>query len=106
VELTNDWIAGLVTPKSCILPSEEFAKNVSDYTVKKLKSTTPKTIDVYVSHDTYIGSIMFHWFGIPIPRNGVDFLDGFVLQLYDDKMIVYYRNNEATLDYPQWWSIA
>ena len=106
VRFTNDWLTGLVTPQDCILPSIVFAKNVSDYTLKKLESATPNTLDIYVSHDTYVGNIMFHWFGVPVHQDGVCFMDGFLLQLYDDKMVVSYRDNGAVLDYPRWWGRA
>jgi hypothetical protein len=103
VVFTNDWLAGLVTPPSCILPSYNFARNVADYTLTKFESATADTIDVYVSHDTYVGSVMFHWFGVPVPQDGIDFLDGFLLQQKDDGMVVWFRNKRLALDYPHWW---
>jgi len=103
VGFTNDWLAGLVTPPGCILPSHEFARTVADYTLRKLASATPDTLEIYVSHDTNVGSIMFHWFGVPIHQDGVDFLDGFLLQLRDDKMVVWFRGRRIDLDYPHWW---
>ncbi len=87
VGFTNDWLAGLVTPPGCILPSHEFARTVADYKLRTLASATPDTLEIYVSHDTYVGSIMFHWFGVPIHQDGVDFLDGFLLQLRDDRWL-------------------
>jgi len=104
VGFTNDWLAGLVTPPSCILPSYDFARNVADYTLKKFDSATADTIDIYVSHDTYVGSVMFHWFGVPVHKDGIDFLDGFLLQQGDKGMVVWFRNKRLVLDYPHWWS--
>ena len=104
VGFTNDWLAGLVTPPSCILPSYDFARNVADYTLKKFESATADTIDIYVSHDTYVGSVMFHWFGVPVHQDGIDFLDGFLLQQGDNGMVVWFRNKRLVLDYPHWWS--
>jgi hypothetical protein len=103
VGFTNDWLAGLVTPPSCILSSYEFARNVADYTLRKLESATADTLDIYVSHDTYVGSIMFHWFGVPVHLDGVGFLDGFLLQLEDNGIVVWFRNKRMVLDYPHWW---
>ena len=103
VVFTNDWLAGLVTPPGCILPSYDFARTVADYTLRKLESATPDTLDIYVSHDTYVGSVMFHWFGVPVHQDGIDFLDGFLLQLEDNGMIVWYRNKRMASDYPHWW---
>jgi hypothetical protein len=102
VGFTNDWLAGLVNPPSCILPSYEFARTVADYTFKKLESATADTFDIYVSHDTFVGSVMFHWFGVPVHQDGIPFLDGFLLQLEDDGMVVWFRNKRIVLDYPHW----
>ncbi|OGD55682.1 hypothetical protein A3K78_07635 [Candidatus Bathyarchaeota archaeon RBG_13_52_12] len=103
VGFTNDWMAGLVTPPGCILPSYDFARTVADYTLRRLESATFDTFDIYVSHDTYVGSVMFHWFGLPVHQDGIDFLDGFILQLEDDGMAVWFRNRRMVLDYPHWW---
>jgi broad specificity phosphatase PhoE len=103
VEFTNEWLAGLVSPPSCILPSYEFARTVADYTFSRLESATTNTLDIYVSHDTYVGSVMFHWFGVPVHQDGIAFLDGFLVQLEDDGMVVWFRNKRMVLDYPHWW---
>ncbi|MCX6653867.1 MAG: hypothetical protein NTY03_01965 [Candidatus Bathyarchaeota archaeon] len=103
VGFTNDWLAGLVTPPSCILPSYEFARTVADYTFRKLESASTDTLDIYVSHDTFVGSVMFHWFGVPVHQDGIAFLDGFLLQLEDDGMVVWFRNKRMALNYPHWW---
>jgi hypothetical protein len=106
VVFTNDWLAGLVTPPSCILSSYEFARTVAEYTLRKLESATADTLDIYVSHDTYVGSVMFHWFGVPVHLDGVDFLDGFLLQLEDDEMVVWFRDKRLVLEYPHWWKLS
>jgi hypothetical protein len=106
VVFTNDWLAGLVTPQSCILSSYEFAKTVADYTLRKLESATADTLEIYVSHDTYVGSVMFHWFGVPVHLDGVDFLDGFLLQLEDNGMVAWFRDKRLVLDYPHWWRLS
>jgi hypothetical protein len=106
VVFTNNWLAGLVTPPSCILSSHEFAKTVADYTLSKLDSATTDTLEIYVSHDTYIGSVMFHWFGVPVHLDGIDFLDGFLLQLEDYGMVVWFRDKRLVLDYPHWWKLS
>ena len=103
VRFTNDWIDGKVSPPSCILPSEEFAEMARVNAVKSLESAAPKVLDLYVSHDTYVGCLMHHWFGVPVHAVSVSFLDGFLIQPEEESLTVWFRETKNVINYPLWW---
>ena len=101
-EMMNRWLAGLAPPH-VFRPSGEFARLVADYAIARLDTAAPDTVDVYVTHDTWVGSCLFHWFGIPMPLDGVRFLDGYLLQPLEEEMAVWFRGKAMRVEYPHWW---
>jgi len=101
-EMMNRWLAGLA-PLEIFRPSSEFARMVAEYTLLRLKTAEPDNIDLYVTHDTWVGATLFHWFGLPIPLDGIRFLDGFILQPLDEEMAVWFRAKALRIEYPHWW---
>ena len=104
VRITNDWCAGL-TPPGSMRSSEEFARMVAEFTVSNLKTATHDTLDIYVSHDTWVGNLMWHWFGLPVHADGIKFMDGFLLQPEDCGMTIWIRGEKRYLRYPHWWKV-
>jgi hypothetical protein len=102
-EMMNRWLSGLAPP-DVFRPSGEFARLVADYAITRLDTATPDSIDVYVTHDTWVGSCLFHWFGIPMPLDGVRFLDGYILQPLKEDMAVWFRGKAMRFEYPHWWA--
>jgi hypothetical protein len=102
IRLTNRWCAGL-TPPGSLRPSGEFARLVADYTCQNLKTAAPGGLDVYVCHDTWVGCLMFHWFGVPLHADGVGFLDGFLMQPRGDRAEVRFRGCALSVSLPWWW---
>ncbi len=101
-EMMNRWLAGLAPPH-VFRPSSEFARLVADYVIARLDAATPDNVDVYVTHDTWVGSCLFHWFGIPMPLDGVRFLDGYLFQPLENDMAVWFRGKALRVEYPHWW---
>jgi hypothetical protein len=101
-EMMNRWLAGL-TPQDIFCPSGEFARMIAKYAINRLETATPDTIDVYITHDTWVGCTLFHWFGLPLPLDGIRFLDGLILQPDEVDMAVWFRGKSMRVDYPYWW---
>jgi len=101
-EMINKWLAGL-SPPNVFRPSGEFARLVADYAILRLGTASLDNVDVYVTHDTWVGSCLFHWFGIPIPLDGIRFLDGYLLQPLEREMAVWHRGKALRIEYPHWW---
>lgn len=105
VNFTNLWCAGL-TPPTVTRASDDFAREIADRTRTSLESATPDTVDVYVSHDTWVGCLLWHWFGVPLPADGIRFLDGFLVQPSGDAMTLWLRGSRRRVEYPHWWAAA
>jgi hypothetical protein len=101
-EMMNRWLAGLA-PQDIFRPSAEFARMVAEYVILRLETATPDTVDLYITHDTWVGATLFHWFGLPLPLDGIRFLDGFILQPLEEEMAVWFRGRAMRIEYPQWW---
>lgn len=101
-EMMNKWLAGLAPPE-IFHPSSEFARMIAFYAKERLATATPDIVDVYVTHDTWVGSCLFHWFAIPMPMDGIRFLDGYLMQPLDGEIAIWYRGKALRVDYPHWW---
>jgi broad specificity phosphatase PhoE len=97
------WVSGRY-PNWELRPSLQFAQHGAAIMMKNLRSAGPDTLDIYVSHDAWVYAFLLHWSGIT-PLELIEFLDGFLLQLDDEKMIVYYRDKTIEVAYPYWWEL-
>jgi len=102
-DFVTHWISGRFDEHE-LPPSLELAKNLAKKVVMNLKYTEPGSIDLYVNHDLTIIRMMFHWFGVYKKYRWVGYLDGFILQLFDDYMVYFDKDGEHKVDYPYWWN--
>ncbi len=98
------WVSGLI-PSDVLVPSIEFAKKAAGILTGNLRKGSSDSFDVYVSHDTWVANFMFHWFGLQPPEDWYRFLDGFIVQLDDRGMDLYYRDRMIRVRYPHWWRL-
>jgi hypothetical protein len=73
------------------------------YMVGNLKNAEPNGMDVYVSHDMWVAGFLFYWCGIMPDTDWVEFLDGFIVQLGEERMHVYTKDRRLDVYYPYWW---
>ena len=98
------WVSGLI-PSDVLVPSIEFAKKAAGILMGNLRKGSSDSFDIYVSHDTWVANFMFHWFGLQPPEDWYMFLDGFLVQLDDRGMDLYYREKMSRVRYPHWWRL-
>jgi len=91
-------------PPDEIVPTLEFAQRCADILKKDLGSQGPRSMEIYVSHDTWVMALMYHWFGLGPPRDWVRFMDGFVLQMAGSKVKAYTRDSAIDIHRPYWWT--
>jgi len=103
VKFVYRWCAGLIPPKIAC-PSYEFSQTVASYTFSNLRRAPTDTVDIYISHDTWIAALLFHWFGEPLPEDGINFLEGFIMQPRENDITLYVRDRKIVVEYPYWWS--
>ena len=87
-----------------IIPTLKFARNCAEILKRDLGAAGPRSMEVYVSHDTWVMALMYHWFGMGPPPDWVRFMDGFVLQITGSKFNVYSRDSTTKTHRPHWWS--
>ena len=80
-----------------------IAKRHAEIMLNNLKSAKPYTFDVYVSHDTVCALFLFYWFGVVVDENWVEFLDGFIMQQTDNRLILFTKDGKREVHYPYWW---
>ena len=82
------------------------AKRQAAIMVENLRTAKSNTLDVCVSHEVSIACFMLYWFGIMPDERFIDFLDGFIVQLYDEKMTVFTKDGRKEIYYPYWWKLV
>ncbi len=97
-----NWVGGRYPPSE-MEPTLQFAMRAAAETVDNLKQADAG-MDIYVSHDMWVALMLFHWFGIMLLRDGVMFMDGFILQLAEERMHVYTKYGKKEAYYPHWWN--
>lgn len=99
----HNWVSGRYPPW-VIYPCGQFAQRVAAIMMNNLRSANSTSVDIYVSHDTWITAFLYNWFSIPPPSDWIQFLDGFILQPTDELMNVYFRELRKEVYYPYWWN--
>jgi hypothetical protein len=97
---TLRWLGGHYSPLER-KPSLNFVQHVTGVMMKNLESFDPHGLDIYVSHDSWIVAFLFHWFGM-IPVTWIKYLDGFIIQLYENKIKLLLPNESKEIRYPYW----
>ena len=95
------WLSGHYSPLER-RPSLDFVQHVTGVMMKNLKSAEQNSLDIYISHDTWIAAFLFHWFGV-IPITWIKYLDGFMIQIYEQKIKLLLPNESKEIHYPYWW---
>jgi broad specificity phosphatase PhoE len=91
-------------PSDEIVPTLTFAQRCAKILKKDLGSQGPRSMEICVSHDTWVMALMYHWFGLGPPRDWVRFMDGFVLQIAGSKLKAYTRDLAIEIHRPYWWT--
>ena len=96
------WISGH-NPTNLQKPSLEFSQEIARTNMNDLRNAASNALHIYVSHDNWILTLMFHWFALlPDPEN-VSFLGGFLMQPNTDGLQVWYGDESRLYEYPYWW---
>jgi len=101
-EYSCHWLAGLI-PETIRRPSAEFARDYAGITMENLSGASPDAFHIYVSHDTLVAAIIFHWFGVPPYSDGIRYLEGLLMQVGDDGLHVWLRDRYMVCELPYWW---
>ena len=97
------WASNRYPPDE-ILPTLKFAERCAEILMKDLGSQGPHSMEIYVSHDTWVAALMYHWFGMGPPRDWVRFMDGFALQIKGPMLSTFTRDSAIKIHRPHWWS--
>lgn len=100
-----NWASGHFPPYE-IEPCVMYAQRAASSMMKNLEKLDSSGFDIYVSHDIWVASFFFCWFGIMPSVEWIRYLDGFILQLTDDRMKVYFKDGEKEAYYPYWWDFT
>jgi hypothetical protein len=85
-------------------PGLMIAKRNAAIMMENLRSATPTSFDIYVSHDLYCAFFLFYWFGIMPDERWIEFLDGFITQQTEHKLFVYTKDGKKEVYHPYWWT--
>ncbi len=93
------WLGGQYPP-TMVRPSIEFAQMVARTMLEEIGEGS---FHVLVSHDTWVAALMFHWFGLQPPRDWVNFLDGFIVELRPSAPTLITKEGTNKTELPDWW---
>ena len=97
------WVSGHY-PESVIKPSLEFTQQAARVMMQSIKEAEPEDVVIWVSHDNWIAPFLLHWLGV-YDWGHIQFLDGFILQFYEDHMMLFFRDEKTKVSYPHWWNM-
>jgi hypothetical protein len=97
----NSWISGIYPPW-VMKPSLEFAQIGASLMSKDLNTARRGEARIWITHDSWVFASLHHWFG-EILFDWIDFMDGFILQLNDGDMSLFFKGRERQVAYPYWW---
>jgi broad specificity phosphatase PhoE len=97
-----NWLAGHYPPWDINL-SLNVAQKAALEIRKIVKKASSSDTYVFASHDLQVTAFLFHWAGILLSDSYIQFLDGFIFQKYDNKLVFYYKNGKKEFQIPYWW---
>ena len=98
-----NWLAGHYPPWEINL-SLNVAQRTALEIRKIMKTAQSSDTHVFASHDLQVTAYLFHWAGILLSDSYIQFLDGFIFQYYDGKLVFYYKNGKKEFQPPYWWN--
>jgi broad specificity phosphatase PhoE len=101
VPFIYNWLAGHYPPW-VMEPSLNVAQRTAAEMWKLLQTAKASDTFVCVSHDHQVTMYLFHWAGILSTDSYIQYLDGFILQQVNGKLIVYHKNGKKELFSPYW----
>ena len=96
------WLSGIYPPW-IIKPSLDFSQFGASLMMKNLREAECDDFHVWVSHENWVAAFLMHWLG-EWSFEWIPFLDGFILQFYDDHIVSFFRGKKKKLNYPYWWN--
>ena len=96
------WAAGHYPPWE-MSSTLDAAQHLAGIMRQNIDTASSDSIDIYVTHDTWVAVCIFHWFGLMIDR-WVSFLDGYLVQFYPEFMKVFLSDSTQECEYPHWWN--
>jgi broad specificity phosphatase PhoE len=95
------WVSGHYSP-IYIRPSLDFAQQITAILMMNLESAEKGTVILNVCHDNWIAALLLHWCGI-IPEVWVEYLAGFAVQPFGEKLRTILPSGQIDVEYPYWW---
>lgn len=79
-----------------------FARRAAFEVFDNLHTLKRNVMDIYVSHDLFIGSFLFFWFGINTTTEWINYLDGFIFQIKDNIFHLFHKSGVKEIFSPYW----
>jgi len=98
-----NWVSDHYPPWE-VESGRTFAQRAAVMTLNNLQAVDSNALDIYVSHDLWIAAFLFYWAGIMPSSEWMKYLDGFILQLTDERIHVYSKEGKKEAYYPYWWN--
>lgn len=96
------WASGRYPPNE-IVPTLDFAKRCAEILEIDQAECDSKSMEIYVTHDTWVAALMYHWLGIGPPQDWVNYLDGFIIQIDGHFLKAYTKKTKFIIHRPHWW---
>ncbi len=97
--LLSNWSKGLY-PADVLTPPSEFVKGIA---LDLRENIGERSFHILVSHDVWVAALMDSWVKAN-PDGWVKVMDGFLVQLKKDRMVVILPHRTYETDYPSWWN--
>ncbi len=97
------WIGQFFNPDE-MEPPLDVARRMANDITNILKTQQKNSIDVFVSHDFQVILSQFYWSGNLTTNEWIQYLDGYIIQFLDEKMIFYSKMGQFEVNYPYWWT--
>ena len=96
------WAAGLYS-EEIISPFIPYCRNMAETILENMNDAPSKCIEIYVTHDIFLMSLRFGWFGFPPNEKWVSFLGGMAFVLKENCILLFDIDQLNYVDIPYWW---
>ena len=97
----NLWLAGFFK-KELIEPSINTVARIADDIRNHLRTSEPKALNIYVTHDWQVMVLLFHLGGILNTFEMIGYLNGLFIQFDEENQTVFHNGGRSESIKPQW----
>jgi broad specificity phosphatase PhoE len=104
MNMVSRWIFGHYSP-AILEPFNEYVMRLAYFILAHHERAQKPVLDIISTHDVTIMALLCGLLGEMRHFNWVEYFGGFILQLKEHSLVIYYGKEKKEISFPYWWPV-